>query len=92
MAAIDYFGNVIRITAAGTLGYDNLDIECAYIWTVNSSGSLIASDVAAGSNATVFRYSTNINQASYEPLHLSGRFNKISFDTVTACTAWIVKR
>ena len=40
----------------------------------------------------MLRYSTPNQLASYDPLHLSGKFGRLSFDTVTACTAWIVKR
>lgn len=92
MAAIDYFGNLIRVTAAGTCTYENLEIECAYVWNVNTTASLIVTDVTSGSTAQMLRYSTPNQLASYDPLHLSGKFGRLSFDTVTACTAWIVKR
>lgn len=92
MANIDYFGNVIRVTGAGTLGMNDVFIESMYIWTANSNSLLVVTDVNSGSAAQVMVYATDVTIPTTDTPYIAGRFGKLSFDTVTACTAWIVKR
>ena len=89
MAAIDYFGTVVRVTAAGTANaLGKLHIASASLWSVDTTASLIVALASTG-GSEVMRFSTNVNTPLETLLPLRGTFGDLTFNTVTACTAYL---
>ena len=92
MAAVDYFGNVIRVTSDGTIDLPGLFIEEAYVWSLNSTATLTIFDSNSGVTAELLKFNTEVPASTYIPLHLRGYVGPIRVSPLTACTAWIIKR
>lgn len=88
MAAIDYFGNTIRVTAAGTVTHESVEISSLVVWSANSSASLILGE-AGSSGSEVLRFSTDKDVPLSTSFHGFGRYQQLSFNIVTACTAYL---
>ena len=89
MAAIDYFGTVVRVTAAGTANaLGKLMVTSTVIWSADSTASLIAVLSSTG-GSEVLRFSTNVAASTLTGVPFRGTFENLSFNTVTACTAYL---
>ena len=90
MAAIDITGRTIVVTAAATLGYDNVKIVACTVWCATTAADFQVTELGTGA-IQVIRISPDRSQIapfSISPLW-QGDFGRLSFDTVSACTAYL---
>ena len=95
MAAIDFSGNTMIVTAAASMNAAMLtvNIQCVTIWSVNTTAIVEVGGIDTG-GFLIFRYSPDRSRIApfSETLPWSGTFPQLSFNTVTACTAYIQMR
>lgn len=89
MAAIDIVGNTVIVTAAGSMSatFANIEIESANIWWVSTAGDLQITDVGTGTICLRRFTPDGTSLAPFsEWVSLEGRYGRLSFSPVTACT------
>lgn len=89
MAAIDIVGNTVIVTAAASMDaiYNSIEIESANIWWVSTVGDIQVTDVGTGT-ICLRRFSPDRSALApfSEYIALEGRYGRLSFSPVTACT------
>ena len=92
MAAVDYSGNTIRVTAAGSTdaAMPELVIRTATVWWATTAGDLSITAVDSASSI-ILRLSPDASGLApfSEWVGLVGRYGRLSFNTVTACTLFL---
>ncbi len=92
MPAPNVTGNTIVVVAAGTAPWtpQPLRIECITLWCATTLADFIVTDVNTG-GIEVFRLSPDRSQIApfSQVFPIRGQFGNLTFNTVTACTAYI---
>lgn len=89
MAAIDIVGNTVVVTGAGTMDatYSDIVVGSAAIWWVSTLGDITVTDMSTGS---IFIRRFSVDRSGLAPysesVAMEGRFGRLSFGAVTACT------
>lgn len=89
MAAIDWVGNTVVVHAAGTMSENipHVDILSANVWWASTAGDLQIVEITTG--AILVRRFTPDGSAIApfsEWVSMEGRYGRLSFNVVTACT------
>lgn len=89
MAAIDLRGNTLVVAGAGTVGLDHIYIRKVTVYCTLTSAALSVTEVGSGV-ATVLEWQTDqvTTKTHSKNVDFIGRKGRLSFDTVTACTAF----